>query len=186
MQVIICAGCDIIGHMKNWHEYLIVVILGIVVSLIVTVVMFWRSDGNQIIIPTPPPRPATPPPVTQLPDMRSRAIQLTAPADEAVFDNKALTITGEATPGSQVVVFVNQKNFVIKADDKGDFTLDVNLESGSNEIVAAVIDEQGDTFWDRRLVVYTNKSLEEILLTDEELQDEIAANQDKSDETNNN
>ncbi len=174
MQAEFDRSCDIIWEMKNWHEYVIVIVLGIVVSLIATTVIFWRSSGKQITIPTPPPKPASPPPVTQLPDMRSKALRIITPEAEAVFDNKALTITGEATPGAQVVVFVNQKNFVITTDQNGNFSLDVNLESGSNEIVAASVSSDGLTHWDRRLVVYTNKSLEEILLTDDELQQELA------------
>lgn len=146
------------------------------VSLVATVFMFWRSDRNPIVIPTPIPK-ASSVPMTELPAKPREPIQLTSPENEAVFDNKAITIAGEASPEALVVIFVNQKSFAIDADRTGKFTLDVNLESGSNQIMAAVVDENGETFWDKRLVVYTNKSLEEILLTDDELEKEIEKDQ---------
>ena len=157
--------------MKGWQEYAIVIILGLLVSFGVTAFLFVRSDRNPAAIPTPAPVSLSPEPVTSLPEKQVAPIILTSPEDEAVFDNKAITIAGEASPEALVVVFVNQKNFVVTSDKNGNFALDVNLESGSNAIRAVMVDDQGATYSDNRLVVYTNKSLEEILLTQEEFEE---------------
>jgi len=172
---------DIICPMKGWQEYAIVIALGLLVSLVTTVFLFWRSDDNPIVIPTPPPAPSSPPPVVTLPDREEKPIILTSPDNEAVYDNKAISIAGEASPGALVVLFVNTKNFVVTADARGDFRLDVNLDSGSNVIKATMVDDRGVAHTDERLVVYTNKSLEEILLTEEELHE--AVEQKPEDET---
>ncbi len=168
--------------MKGWQEYAIVVILGLLVSFGVTAFLFIRSDRNPTALPTPVPLPVSPEPVTTLPEKQTAPIILTSPEDETVFDNKAITIAGEASPEALVVVFVNQKNFVLEANKNGDFTLDVNLESGSNAIRAIMIDDAGNTFSDERLVVYTNKSLEEILLTQEEFEEMLQEKDTSPDE----
>lgn len=68
-----------------------------------------------------------------------------------------------------MVIFVNRKNFFTTADENGNFSLDFNLESGSNIIEAVAVDENGNSYSDTRLVIYTNKSLEEVLLTEQEV-----------------
>ena len=163
--------------MKNWQEFTLVVVAGVVVALVATVMFFWRSNHDAIVIPTPPPAPLTPPPVVSLPDKISEPIIITSPDNETVFDTKQITISGEASPSALIVLFINQKHLVISADEQGNFAQTVNLDSGSNLIQATVVDDQGQSFSAERLVVYTNKSLEEILLTEEELQ-EVVKGQD--------
>ncbi|MBQ6450076.1 hypothetical protein IJJ08_04230 [bacterium] len=168
--------------MKNWQEYTLVVVAGIVVALIATVMIFWRNNHDAIVIPTPPPAPSTPPPVVSLPDKVSAPIIITSPDNETVFDTKQITISGEASPSALIVLFINQKHLVITADEQGNFAQTVNLDSGSNLIQATVVDDHGQSFSAERLVVYTNKSLEEILLTEEEVKQVAREQSDGSQE----
>lgn len=151
---------------SKWQEYGLVIGLGLLVAFIITLIMYLRARPTT---PDASPSP-TPTPVTSLPDKQNEPIEFIDLENESVFDNKSITVAGHTFPNLPVVIFVNQKNFVTTSDEQGNFSLDINLDSGSNLIIITTVDEQGQSYSDQRLVVYTNKSLDEILLTDEELQ----------------
>ncbi|MBQ6436358.1 hypothetical protein IJJ27_02215 [bacterium] len=147
-------------------EYLIVIGLGLLVAFGVTLFLYYHSSDNLPPQATPTPTPA---PITELPDKKSNPLTLDNLENESVFDTKSLTITGHTFPNLPVVIFINQKNFITDSDEFGNFSFDVNLESGSNLIQVTSVDQGGQSYSQERLVIYTNKSLDEILLTDEEL-----------------
>ena len=163
---------DIISLMasnnRRFHEYAVVVFLGLLVAFGVTMFMYWRSQRQSTTIPSATPTPS-PAPITELPDKPVEPLTIASPDNEAVFDSKTITVTGHTFPQLPVVIFINQKNFLVTSDENGDFSLDVNLDSGSNMIQVTSVDNQGQSFSAERLVVYTNKSLDEILLTDDEV-----------------
>lgn len=168
---------------KPGKEIAIAISLGLLAALIVTVIIQYRFKQNQPL--TNPPSPS-PTPLMELPEKTPPPIELTNLEDETVFENKSLTITGHTFPNLPVVIFVNSKDFVTTADDQGYFSLDFNLESGSNYIEAMVVDDQGRNFSDSRLVIYTNKSLQEIIVTETEVLQEATANAKKNVKTTNN
>ena len=83
-------------------------------------------------------------------------------------------------PNLPVIIFVNRKNFFTTSDNQGYFSLDFNLESGSNLIEAMVVDDQGRSFKDSRLVIYTNKSLQEVIVSETEVLQEATASKKKN------
>lgn len=171
------------GKNKPGREIAIVISLGLLAALVITLIIQYRFKQNQPL--TNPPSPS-PTPLMELPEKTPPPIELTNLEDETVFENKSLTITGHTFPNLPVVIFVNSKDFVTTADDQGYFSLDFNLESGSNYIEAMVVDDQGRNFSDSRLVIYTNKSLQEIIVTETEVLQEATANAKKNVKTTNN
>ncbi|MBQ6437892.1 hypothetical protein IJJ12_00745 [bacterium] len=153
---------------SRWSEYAIVIGLGLVIAMGITLFLYWRDDSTPGTTPTPTPA-ASAPPVTQLPDKQAAPIEFLVPEDQSVFEQKALTVTGHTFPDSPVVIFMGEKDFLVYSDATGAFSLDLNLDSGANQLTATVVTPDGESFSDSRLVVYTNKSLEEILLTEQEL-----------------
>lgn len=152
-------------------EILLVIALGICVALGVTFFIYQKQQANnELNSPTASASPATDNLAT-LPEKPANPINLTFPENEAVFEDKATTITGVTTANTPVVIFINQKDFFTQSDESGNFKLDVNLESGSNIIKGVIVDENGQQQSDQIIVVYSNKSLEETLVSEEEIKE---------------
>ena len=146
-------------------EILLAIILGVLTALGIT---FFIYQNNQKATSSPTPTPT--PVVETLPEKSTSPINFTSPENEAVFENRAIVITGTAPANSPIIVFVNRQDFFTQSDDTGNWSLDLNLESGSNTIIATFVNDLGESFSDERLVIYTNKSLEETLVSDDEIE----------------
>ncbi len=149
-------------------EIFITIGLGILTAL---GIIFFVYQSNKNRQPTTPPLSINSPEIVTLPEKPKPMVSFTFPENESVFENKAITVQGEASPHTPVIVFVNRQDFFTQSDESGNWSLDLNLESGSNLLVATVLDEKGQSFSDKRLVVYSNKSLEETLVSDQEIED---------------
>lgn len=153
-------------------EVLLAIILGVLVALGITFFVYQKTKTSPTEATSPSPL-ATTAPINTLPEKETSPLEITFPENEAVFEDKAITITGRTTFANiPVVIFINQKDFLTQSDIEGNFSLDVNLESGGNVIVATIVDEQGSNHSQQIVAVYSNKSLEETLVSEEEIKDE--------------
>ena len=87
-------------------------------------------------IPAPAPTPAPTPPLTStLTVAEELSLEITEPADEAVFDVSRITLSGKTLPDA--VVSIN--GAIADVDYQGIFTGEVNLDAGPNviEVVAS-------------------------------------------------
>ena len=149
-------------------EVFLVIVLGILVSLGITFFIYQKQQTDQNT-PAATAKPTATENLTTLPEKVADPIQITFPENEAVFEEKAITITGTTQANLPIIIFINQKDFFTQSDGAGNFSLDVNLESGSNIIKSVIIDDAGTQWSDEVLVVYSNKSLEETLVSEEEV-----------------
>ncbi len=149
-------------------EIIIAIVFGLLIAFGLTFFVYISQNQSEVA----PIASASPTPLAALPEKTLSPLSLLQPENEAVFEDKALVITGTTFPNLPVVIFVNQKDFFTTSDAQGNFSLDVNLESGSNLIVATTVDDSGLSHSDQRLVVYTNKSLEETLVSPDEVKAE--------------
>ncbi len=147
-------------------EITFAVISGLIIALIITFIIYFRSNQEEINQFRPSP---TPTPITKLPDKTDNPINITFPDNEVVFEDRSLTVTGNTFPLSPIIIFLNQKDFFTQSNEQGDFSFDLNLESGSNHLIVTTIDDQGTNYSDERIVIHTNKSLEEKLISEDEV-----------------
>ena len=99
-------------------------------------------------------------------------ISITNPENESVQENKKVELQGETFPNQTVVLFVNDNDYLLQTNDQGTFNLEIELESGSNIISAHVINPETEETEETQItVIYTNKSLEEKLVSDQEVKD---------------
>ncbi len=161
------------------------VILAIVLGILVAGGVSFFVYQNQMIVPQEQEAPATESPaavVETLPDKPREPMEISHPENEAVFEERALTIAGNPTAvNSPVVIFVNENDFYTTSDGEGNYSLAINLESGANYLKAVSVDENNQTLSDEVLVVYSNKSLEETLVSEEEILDEVANEEESED-----
>jgi hypothetical protein len=86
-----------------------------------------------------------------------------SPEDETIVNDPLTTITGTTLVDSYVVVFINDEELITNADESGHFSVEAELELGSNIIEIHAIDEDGKTVVRERTVIYTTKPLVETI-----------------------
>lgn len=95
---------------------------------------------------------ATPSPTAEA----EAVIALHSPEDGSIQTETNTTVTGTTLPNSYVVIFVNEEDFITTADESGNFSLDAELELGSNVIVTHVVDNDGNTYTKERTVIVSD------------------------------
>ncbi|MBU0576197.1 hypothetical protein KJ707_00200 [Patescibacteria group bacterium] len=86
---------------------------------------------------------------------------LHSPEDESVVDEPTVTIAGTTNPKSYVVIFIKDEENITMTDEAGRFSVESELELGSNIIEVYALDEDGQTAIAKRTVIYTTKPLVE-------------------------
>jgi hypothetical protein len=86
-------------------------------------------------------------------------LSIHSPEDETIVNEPIITVTGTTIATSHVIIFINDKESITNADDSGNFSIEGELELGSNIIEVHVIDEDGKAIVKERTVIYTTKPL---------------------------
>ncbi|MDR0462798.1 MAG: hypothetical protein LBG64_01080 [Pseudomonadales bacterium] len=117
-------------------------------------------------------------------EQEDEVIRILEPTDESVHTDQAVIVRGQTWPNALVVIFINDGQDIVLANDEGQFSLAVNLEPGSNLITAHVVDEENNQFYDRVVAVFTTRPLDEVLVTEEDLQRAVAGETDEDEDEN--
>ncbi|MBT3250067.1 MAG: hypothetical protein HN846_02990 [Candidatus Pacebacteria bacterium] len=88
-------------------------------------------------------------------------LSIHSPEDETIVNEPVTTITGTTIADSYVVIFINDKESITNADESGNFSIEGELELGSNIIEVHVIDSDGKVVVKERTIIYTTKPLVE-------------------------
>ncbi len=78
------------------------------------------------------------------------------PEDNSIQTEKELIITGTTIPNTFVVTFVNDEDYLSNSDESGNFSVKVELEDGENIIRVHIVNEDGGSVIEERLVVVTD------------------------------
>ncbi len=132
-------------------EVLAAVIIGLSLGLFITYGFYRvRSTLTETTITdlqtTPSPSPEAPVPTN---------LALHSPEDGTIQTETTLTVAGATIPNALVVVFVNDADMITTADETGNFAVESTLKQGSNTIAVHVVDENGDTTVEERVVIVT-------------------------------
>jgi hypothetical protein len=142
-------------------EVVIAVVLGVVVGLIITFGIYTANAALQRrarqLTATPSPTPLT--------NEQKSSIILFSPEDNTLTDKDALSVSGTTTANSLVVIFVNEQEHVTTADEKGNFSEEVELVGGSNILTIVATDPNGKQEQVQRTVVYSTANLDDAAVT---------------------
>lgn len=86
------------------------------------------------------------------PSSNQLTITLDQPNDHVATTNNQIAISGQTKPGAKVVFFGNAEEKVASADGQGQFSTNLQLEEGENEISITAIDDQKNMVVTRRNV----------------------------------
>lgn len=131
-------------------EKIITVIIGLLVGIGVAggyfaVVKFLpRLSGNTPKVTyTPPPGAPT----------ATQTLTVTSPDDNATTLDSPITVKGQAKPAAQIILFAPADEKVASADASGNFSADIKLEDGQNEITVTTLSDTGIAETAKRTII---------------------------------
>jgi hypothetical protein len=71
----------------------------------------------------------------------SNSLTVSSPKDESIVSNSLLEIVGSASANSQIIVNTAVKHYQTTSNDKGEFKIEIDLESGLNNIQVDAFDQ---------------------------------------------
>lgn len=82
----------------------------------------------------------------------SHQITIESPNNESVVDNSQVTLKGSTTPQSHLIITTPSKTYFAFADNAGNFSTDIEIDSGVNIIQIDSVDSQ-DNQADVQLII---------------------------------
>jgi hypothetical protein len=124
-----------------------------------------KTTGNTTqSIPTPTPgnladgptlEQSTPTPIDDNNSTDSHQIVIESPENESVVTNSQITLKGSTSPQSQLIIITPVKTYFALSDNAGNFSIDVEIESGVNPIQFESIDSQDNQASTQLIVTYS-------------------------------
>lgn len=137
-------------------ELFLAILIGLVLGLVIVFGIYrtkiFFTPKNEVSQPTPT--------TTTTPaDEVISNLLIHSPLDETIVETEEVTIAGTTNPNYFIAIIVNDQNFITNADESGNFSLSVKLETGSNVMQINSIDEDGEIITKELTVIYSTKPL---------------------------
>ncbi|TSC84108.1 MAG: polymorphic outer membrane protein [Microgenomates group bacterium Gr01-1014_16] len=82
-------------------------------------------------------------------------LTVTSPEDESLVNKDTVTITGKTAPGATVTILSEIGEVIVAPDNSGNFTADIKLEGGYNNITITAFDSTGNSNSQTLTITYT-------------------------------
>ena len=153
-----------------FKEFILAIILGALLGFGLTGTYFaYKSNQKNInsdANPTPTLSATTPSStnniiVTPLPTEKPTADSLVidSPENESIINNSKTTVSGKSTPKSIVIITTSAKTYTQNTTDNGEFSIDIELESGANKINVSAIDTKDNQTNIQLIVTYSTAKI---------------------------
>ena len=96
-------------------------------------------------------------PVTTL--TKTLRMDLTQPDDDNLVFQSPILVSGKTTPQSEVLIFTEFQNLIVKSKNDGSFSVTLDLMEGENKITAVVFDQIGDSRSAEKTVFYSKEQI---------------------------
>ncbi len=73
----------------------------------------------------------------------TEALTITSPDDNSSTSESPITVKGAAKPGTPIVLYAPADEKIASADASGNFSADIKLEDGQNEITVTTLSDTG-------------------------------------------
>lgn len=140
-------------------EVLAAILVGFALGLVIT---FGIWSANKALTtkkaPTVPEEEITAPTIEVTPTP-SFSLAVSKPEDESIASTEKITISGTTEPLAQIVIIGEKGEEILEADEKGIFTTEVSLVSGTNEITVTAFSESGEEVSKTLNIVYSTAEI---------------------------
>ena len=140
-------------------EVIIAVLLGISLGFVVTFGI-WKARVALKTLPpkvslTPTPTATSSPPLAPA----SPELVITSPRDFGLTSKENITVDGKAEPNSPVIILTEDKYYSTISDEKGNFSQEIVLIGGENEIFVANFDKDGNDHTASLTIVFSTAEI---------------------------
>ncbi len=147
-------------------EVILAIVVGIIMGLFITYGVY---QANQAIEPAATDVNQLENQVQPTPGSAKNAkLTIYSPEDELIQAELTTKVTGKTIANSYVIIFVNEAPYITLADETGNFSKDLTLETYANYINIHSLDEDGQDISQNRTVIVYDQPLLEDQLTNEE------------------
>lgn len=137
-------------------EIVIVIFIGILIGAIVAFGVYTAQSAiNQKQTSTP--SDSQDPSSVIYQEKHSLSIQ--EPQNGSVTDQENITLTGSTSSNSIIAIIAPENEYLFVADENGNFSIDINLIGGSNELSVSSFDQQGNKQTIELTVVYSTSQI---------------------------
>ncbi len=164
-------------------EVILAIVIGLVMGLFITdgLYLSQRSREEAQTITTTQELELEAP--TPNPEINGK-LTIYNPEDEIIIAEQVAQVTGKTNPNAFVVIFVNNDPIILQADETGNFSKEVNLDTLANLIRIHAVDETGEHHTSQRtVIVYSGElALEPYPTEDEEAQQDDSESENSTEE----
>ncbi len=93
-------------------------------------------------------------------EINQNQLAIHQPLDGTVVEEAVISVTGTSLANNFIVVFVGDEEIITHADESGNFSTEVKLNSGGNILTIFAIDEQGQESKVDRVVILDDENLQ--------------------------
>ena len=140
-------------------EVILAITIGFVIGLVLTFFIYksqlGRNAGNEILSPLANNNEI----LTQTSPAFEKSLKIISPIDQSISQDGKTTIVGSNSPLSWILIMGEKGEKIVQADDKGNFTTDLLLVSGENEIIITAIEPDGTQISKTLTVVYSTAEI---------------------------
>ena len=141
-------------------EVFLAIAIGFALGLVITFGIWTANKSLKNlpqagVSPTPSPTAVSPTPIPPV----ANALTISSPDDEALINDNSVTISGQTTANSTVLIVWEQDEQVVATDTSGNFSLKVDLVAGYNVITVYAYDTAGNESSKSLTVTYTTAKI---------------------------
>ena len=139
-------------------EVFIAITIGFALGLVITFGIWTASKALKETAP----KKEVPPQITeeQLPTPTPQALLvIISPEDNSISNKEKIEVSGKTSAGTTVVVLYEEGEKIIEANSEGNFTTEITLIEGSNEITVSAYNKEGNEVSKTLSVVYSTAEL---------------------------
>lgn len=137
-------------------EVLIAIIIGFALGLVIT---FGIWTANKALKETAPKKEEVPVPTLTPTPTPTQVLVVSSPEDNSISDKEKIEVSGKTSPKAVVVVLYGEGEKIIEADEEGNFSSEITLTGGANEITISAYDKDGNEVSKSLTVVYSTAEL---------------------------
>lgn len=149
----------IANHLIMRKEVLIAIIIGFSLGLVITFGIWTANkaikqtasnqeeETTQAEQPTPIPSPA------------SIGLQILSPEDNLLVNQEKINISGKVSVAGTIAILYENGEKIIDSDSSGNFSAEITLVGGENEIIVTAYDEAGNEISKSITVIYSTAQI---------------------------
>lgn len=145
-------------------EIPLAIIIGFSLGLVITFGVWQIKKLNQQTAPktsqsyqessTPPETSISPTPTQQ-----TQQLIINSPEENAVVNTSEIEVSGKTLPLSTVVIIYEEGEKIIEADEEGNFSTEITLVGGTNEINISSYSQEGEEVSKDLTVIYSTAEI---------------------------